>query len=180
MREQRQALSEAKQTHTALAVAQQFIQAFEVDELTKVALYLSYDGEVSSYFIMDYLWQVGAQVYLPKIDTEQKTMAFYGHQQSSPLLANQYGILEPIVNEQQPVDPATLDIIVMPLTAFDAKGNRIGLGGGYYDRLLPLAPQAKTVGLAHDFQQIDDCPNESFDQKVDHVITASKIINFNP
>lgn len=186
MREQRLALSEAKQTHTALAVTQQFIQAFEFDELSKVALYLSYDGEVSCYFIMEHLWQLGAKVYIPKISPARQeqspSMAFYAHHANSPLIANQYGILEPIVSDQAdapaPVDVKQLELIIMPLTAFDAEGFRVGLGGGYYDRLLPEAPQAKTLGLAHDFQEIEACPREAYDRKVDHVITPSRIITF--
>jgi 5-formyltetrahydrofolate cyclo-ligase len=182
MREQRLSIPEAKQTKQALAVTQHFIQQFSCDELSKVALYLSYDGEISCYFIMDYLWQIGASVYIPKItpgnDQQAASMDFYAHQPNSPLLANQYGILEPIISDQPAVDAKQLEMIILPLTAVDQSGYRVGLGGGYYDRFLPSAPQAKTIGLAHDFQLVEHCPREPYDQPVDHVITPSKLITF--
>ena len=69
------------------------------------------------------------------------------------------------------VDPAQIDCIIVPGAAFDIHGGRLGLGGGYYDRFLPLAVHAKKIALAYDFQLAEELPIESHDVHVDAVIT---------
>ena len=69
------------------------------------------------------------------------------------------------------VAPAQIDCIIVPGAAFDIHGGRLGLGGGYYDRFLPLAVHAKKIALAYDFQLVEELPIESHDVRVDAVIS---------
>ena len=69
------------------------------------------------------------------------------------------------------IDPAQIDCVIVPGAAFDVHGGRLGLGGGYYDRFLPLALNAIKVALAYDFQLVDALPIENHDAKVDTVLT---------
>ena len=72
------------------------------------------------------------------------------------------------------IDAAQIDCVIVPGAAFDIHGARLGLGGGYYDRFLPLAVNAKKIALAYDFQLVDALPNELHDVKIDAVITTER------
>ena len=69
------------------------------------------------------------------------------------------------------IEPSKIDCVIVPGAAFDVSGGRLGLGGGYYDRFLPRAVNAKKIALAYDFQLVEDLPLESHDAKIDFVFT---------
>ena len=70
----------------------------------------------------------------------------------------------------------TFEVIIVPLVAFDERCNRLGLGGGWYDRFLAMQPQAQTIGLAYDLQQVPSIPTEPHDIALDHVITETQVV----
>ena len=72
------------------------------------------------------------------------------------------------------IDPAQIDCVIVPGVAFDLNGGRLGLGGGYYDKFLPLAVNAKKIALAYDFQLVDNLPLEEHDFKVDIILTIER------
>ena len=76
------------------------------------------------------------------------------------------------------IDAETIDCVIVPGAAFDIHGNRLGLGGGYYDRFLPQAVNAKKIALAYDFQLVDALPTEIHDAKIDTVITTERSVCF--
>ena len=75
------------------------------------------------------------------------------------------------------IEPAQIDCVIVPGAAFDIHGGRLGLGGGYYDRFLPRAVNAKKVALAYDFQVVESLPTELHDAKVDAVLTPKKFFD---
>ena len=75
------------------------------------------------------------------------------------------------------IKPAQIDCVIVPGAAFDIHGGRLGLGGGYYDRFLPRAVNAKKIAFAYDFQVVDSLPVESHDVKVDAILTPHRDIN---
>ncbi|MBR3497669.1 MAG: 5-formyltetrahydrofolate cyclo-ligase [Selenomonadaceae bacterium] len=75
------------------------------------------------------------------------------------------------------IAPEEIDCVIVPGAAFDVRGGRLGLGGGYYDRFLPQAVNAKKIALAYEFQLVDSLPLESHDAKVDIILTPGKIIS---
>ena len=78
----------------------------------------------------------------------------------------------PTVKQNQNfIAPEKIDCVIVPGAAFDLSGGRLGLGGGYYDRFLPLAVNAKKIALAYDFQLVDTLPLEAHDFKIDAVLT---------
>jgi len=83
-----------------------------------------------------------------------------------------YGIEEP--TGEAFTDYAAIDFIVVPGVAFDAKGNRLGRGKGYYDRLLPRIPTAYKAGICFPFQLVEEVPAESFDVRMDIIITINE------
>ena len=99
---------------------------------------------------------------------------FYEWAFSEPLKINKYGIPEP---EKKVL--ANPDILLVPLVAFDEKLNRLGYGGGYYDRLISKLSKKKKIikiGLAFSFQKINNLPINKYDQKLDYIVTNKYII----
>ena len=88
-----------------------------------------------------------------------------------------FGILT-VKQNQKFVQPAQIDCIIVPGAAFDLNGNRLGLGGGYYDRFLLLTVNAKKIAFAYDFQLVETLPTEAHDAKIDAVFTAEKFLIF--
>jgi len=103
-------------------------------------------------------------------------MNFYKWSFSDPLKINKYGIPEPEPVLKNIVYP---DIFLIPLVAFDKDLNRLGYGGGYYDRLITKLSKKKKImkiGLALSVQRIDEVPINKYDQKLDYIVTNKYII----
>ena len=101
-------------------------------------------------------------------------MDFYQWSFKEPLSINIYGIPEPISKIK--VDPK---ILLVPLVAYDSKLNRLGYGGGFYDRYISRVEKDKRIlkiGLAFSFQKINKLPINKYDKKLDHIITEKNII----
>ncbi len=150
----------------------------------KVACYLANDGEISLTPVIDALWQRKKTACVPVIASSfnRRKINFAPYYSNTEMQDNQYGIAEPAVGIADQIKPMSLDIVLMPLVAFDAKGNRIGMGGGYYDRsfsfLLRGAGRKKPrlIGVAYDFQEIDALLSESWDVPLDAVVTETRLI----
>lgn len=94
------------------------------------------------------------------------------------LVRHRFGMLEPAANLPV-VDPATVDVVLVPGVAFDRRGGRLGFGGGYYDRFLPTTP-ALRVGIAFDQCLAEELPCGRHDQRMDWVATPTEIIHCGP
>lgn len=140
----------------------------------RIFIYVSYKNEVDTKEIIDYSLKNDKMIYVPKINVEDKTMKAVRIHSLNELSVNKYGILEPNIVDKDCID---LDLIVLPGIAFDKVGNRIGYGGGYYDKYLAaLEYKVDKVALAYGFQVIDNIEVEEHDIKVDYVITNNEII----
>lgn len=149
-----------------------------------VAFYQANDGEIATKLLIDYCWQHAKTVLLPVIDPLQpEQLVFIEYRPDSPLTTNKYGISEPLFDPEKQVSLHAIDIIFTPLVAFDASGNRLGMGGGYYDRTLAQlnshSATTKIIGLAHDIQQVDNLPSQSWDIPLQGIITPSQIFMLN-
>ncbi len=112
------------------------------------------------------------QISLPVIGTKN-SMQFYNYSFKDPLKIGKHGIPEPL--EKKIVYP---DLLFVPLVGFDKRLFRLGYGGGYYDRYLQKLSKMKSfisIGLAFPFQKVNKIPNETFDKKLDLIITTNKI-----
>lgn len=180
IRGRRQAIRSVQQAHYALDLVERAKQLLELRAGQKVALYLATDGELDTQPMIEWCWQQGIETYLPVIHPFSKGhLLFLHYAHTTPLVHNQYKILEPKLDKQTICPVADLDVIFTPLVAFDDDGQRLGMGGGYYDRTLaPFATNQtgpKTIGLAHDCQQVGKLPIESWDIPLSTIMTPSKI-----
>ena len=175
LRNQRNALSKNERLQCAeqlLAKVQQ-ITSFQSGQ--KIALYLANDGEIDPKHIQNFLKNQGIIVYLPIIDDKILKFAKI----INKFKKNKFGIDEPVTTEI--LNAEQLDIIFMPLVGFDTQKNRIGMGGGFYDRTLAFKKQQakstnpKLIGLAFDCQKIDKIMAEEWDVPLDTVITSTTI-----
>ena len=143
-----------------------------------VAGYLSNDGEIDLTLAINDLAARKKLVTLPKVESNLGQMQFQFWTPGDPLIDNRYGISEPASGKI--CDVSAHSLILTPLVAFDADGNRVGMGGGYYDRSLKNSKSSGggplIVGVAYDFQQFDALSAEPWDVPLDAVITDKKVI----
>lgn len=180
MRERRNALSENEQKVAAKKIKVNIFQHLKNAKKQRIAVYLSNDSEINTSLIINELWQQNHDVYLPVIHPfSSGYLLFQRYEKNSPMTTNRYGILEPKLNCSQVCPVEQLDVICTPLVAFDNAGNRLGMGGGYYDRTLAkhymnANTRPEIIGLAHDCQQVDSLPIESWDVPLKTIITPKK------
>lgn len=177
IRQRRRTLTPEQQTQFALQAADRMMAYPPVLLAQTVAVFLSFDGELDTRPLIDQLWRAGKRVYLPVLHPfSPGNLLFLHYHPSSDLVMNRLNIREPKLDVRDVLPLSQLDVLVTPLVAFDAAGQRLGMGGGFYDRTLqnwrqhPLQP----VGYAHDCQQVDALPTEQWDIPLPAVITPSK------
>jgi len=99
----------------------------------------------------------------------------------SDLMPGYYNIPEPRAGALRPYSPEQIDLLIVPGVAFDLKGNRLGYGGGYYDRFsLLLKPGTPLVALVFDLQLVAEVPEEEWDRRVDYIITEQRLVEIDP
>lgn len=141
---------------------------------TCVAIYVSVRKEVDTHRLIDLALEMGKQVCVP-LTQRKGVMVFQEISSFDALQPARFGLLEPAYDAAQIVIPEDLDLVIVPGIAFDKSGNRLGFGGGYYDRYLAHC-EAIRVGLAYGFQVVDDIPIEEHDVCVDWLVTEHEVI----
>ena len=134
--------------------------------------YYAYNYEVNIIKILEKFEKLKYTLSLPKIGKNSK-MNFFTWSTKDPLNINEFGIPEPISNEV--VYP---DILLVPLVSFDKDFNRIGYGGGFYDRYIKKIKKIKkvvTIGLAYSFQRVKKIPIDKNDVRLDFIVTEKKV-----
>lgn len=102
-----------------------------------IAIFLPFDGEINTYPLILKLWLNNNQVFLPIIHSfNKKQLLFARFTSNSILYRNKYNILQPHFNLKDIISTSSLDVVIVPLVAFDRKGVRLGMGGGFYDIFL--------------------------------------------
>ncbi len=181
IRQRRNALSDTKQVEAGLALTESLSSHKKIQQASRIAIYLSNDGELSTDSFIAWCWQNNKEVYLPVVHPfSSGNLLFLRYQAETQLISNRYGILEPKLDVTKVIPLAELDIICTPLVAFDTSGARLGMGGGFYDRSLANWQQTKLypLGIAHDCQLVESVPMDSWDVPLPEIITPSKKYRF--
>lgn len=148
-----------------------------------VAGYQSMQGEMNLDPIFEYCHQQNILTLLPIMrgqSTPVQTLMFAPFDATSTFTTRQYGIKEPDTPQSEWLSPDQLDLVLVPLVAFDNTCNRIGMGGGFYDRSFEFRKNSKApptlMGVAHALQQVDDVFTQSWDVALDGIITDYNVI----
>ena len=183
----RQLRRQYRAARRALPPYQQYAQAKKLCALLKrcpefihaksIASYLPNDGEIDPSIIHRLAWALGKRVYLP-VPTQQKSLHFVPYTPQTQLVTGQWGIQQPRCAARIATQ-VSLDLILVPLVAFDSMGNRLGRGGGYYDRFLANSQRKhrrlKSLGLGHSLQQVEAVPVEAWDITLNGIATPRQI-----
>lgn len=140
----------------------------------KIALYYPKNGEIDLMDLFKSAPLHGKQCYFPVVNPEGDLVFVPAHLKTK-FVKNKYGIPEPIENLKKKIDTNELDIIFMPLVAFDNFGNRLGMGAGYYDKSLKSCKNPLLIGVAYEFQKQPLIPSDPWDIKLQMIITDKGI-----
>lgn len=144
-------------------------------EAKNIFIYLSFGSEIDTKPIIDRALEEGKEVYIPKVYKINKEMKAIRLNSFEDLEKNFMGILEP-KDDSNLIAKENIDLIIVPGAVFDLEGNRIGYGGGYYDRFLSnIKDKRNKIVLAYDLQIVGNIEAEEHDIKVDYIITNSRI-----
>jgi 5-formyltetrahydrofolate cyclo-ligase len=148
----------------------------------RVACYLPSDGEIDPSRIIDRLWRMRKDVFLPVLSRlRHDRLWFAPAMPGMELVPNRFGIPEPKVTVRELVRAQEIDLILLPLVAFDKQGNRLGRGAGFYDRSLAFLRHRRflrtphILGLAYDFQRVSKIATDSWDVPLDGVVTDQSV-----
>ena len=158
------------------AAAARLIAEREFTDARSVMIFLPIPGEIDALDIARAAWSAGKRVAVPKIRAPGVMDAVEIHSLDKDLAPGAMDILEPIGNEV--LAASELDLIVAPAMAYDRRGNRLGRGGGYYDRFISRTGGCLVCGLAFDGQLLDELPAEPHDQPVNMLATNGEFLRF--
>lgn len=176
LRQQRQQLSAKQQQLAARSLALQASSLKTLKTARDIASYMPFAGEIAPSPLTQ---ELNANIALPRISNQQQAeMTFYSA--NNVLHENKWGIYEPISSPPE-LSETAFDVVLVPLVAFKRNGARLGMGGGFYDRLFAFRKtqpfkQPKLIGLAYDFQENDDFQTADWDVNLDVIITNREII----
>ena len=145
-----------------------------------VAGFLPFDGEADPLPLMDRAILEGKQVYVPIIIAKAEPLLFAPWTRQTKIKKNSFGIDEPDVSRVQMIEARELDFVITPLVAFDESCNRLGVGGGYYDRSFAFLKgvdnrSVRMVGIAYELQCVAKLPSSEWDVQLDGVVTELKV-----
>ncbi len=185
LRQQRSALSAQQQQSAALALDRILGRHPLFLRSKHIALYLPNDGEMDLSPLLQRALSMGKRCYLPVLSPlYHNRLWFAPYDGHNHLELNRFGIPEPIANWSQMRPVWSLDLVLTPLVAFDNRGNRLGMGGGFYDRTLAYLKQRqhwrkpRLLGTAHAFQQVKQLAHESWDIPLQGVVTERELLYF--
>ncbi|WP_456379745.1 5-formyltetrahydrofolate cyclo-ligase [Thiolapillus sp.] len=182
MRARRQQLSAACRAAAAHAACRRLVSLRRFTAAKHIALYLAVDGELDPLPVLEQACAMGKQCYLPVLHpVGHRRLWFAAWQPGDALRANSYNILEPEWLPSTLIKPWALDLVVVPLVAFDHTGKRLGMGGGYYDRSFAWRKNRNhwngplLVGYGYELQKIRHISVQPWDVAMDAIVTESTL-----
>lgn len=145
-----------------------------------ILLFASFRSEVDTRAILRHILKLGKRLILPRVDPHLRQLRLYEVRDTQALSPGYMGIAEPPAQTGREVQLRDVHLAIVPGLAFDASGNRLGYGGGYYDRLLAAAAHQRdpvvTISFCFEEQITEALPSEPHDIKIDMIITDKRLI----
>ncbi|MFG6668107.1 5-formyltetrahydrofolate cyclo-ligase [Halomonas sp. HNIBRBA4712] len=185
LRRKRRALSDAEQQTAAHSLCQRLKRLPELQRARRVSLYLPVGGEIDPTPLLSWFQKRRVTVYLPVLrPLSANALWFVRLDDDTPMVENRFGIREPSTRfgarRQNRLPAWALDTLIVPLVGFDHKANRMGMGGGFYDRTLAFmrrpGPRPSLIGVAHACQQVARLDVEPWDIPLDAVVSDAGIV----
>ena len=182
LKSKRSALSEEQQIKASTAACERFLSFIDIKTIKHFAAYFPCKGEISPLPLLELSNQNNNFCYLPTLSTQDENHLYFNRWLPSiEMQKNIFGIPEPLFDKATSCMPNQLDVVIVPLLGFDKNCNRLGMGGGYYDRSFafkknnPTKQQTLLIGFAHDIQLCGSINVEAWDVQLDAIVTPSKI-----
>jgi 5-formyltetrahydrofolate cyclo-ligase len=177
-RQRRAELAPEQLELAAAALSERILGLEDYKRCSRLAVYFAVNGEISLQPVIDHALATGKAVYLPNLDQQSLRFSPYFHEQKMRI--NKFRLPEPDVDDAEMLAPQQLDLVLAPLVVFDERCNRIGMGGGFYDRSFafrknPEMTRPVLIGVAHEFQKAEQIVPEDWDVRLDMVITDETI-----
>jgi len=178
MRALRRSLGQLERERAAQSLAQHLYTSRLFLRSARIALYLPMDGEIDPTLLIERARGMNKQYFLPVLNPlTPGRLWFAPYGEDEPLHCNRFNIPEPAIKGKHMVPAWALDLILSPLVAFDAQGNRLGMGGGFYDRTLAFLARRRhwrkprLLGLAYEFQKVATLHREPWDVPLQGIVT---------
>jgi len=173
-RDLRSKLDQRQLERAAVAVCERICALVEYQQAKKIAVYFAVNGEIGLSPVIDRALSQGKKVYLPNLD--HKTLRFSPYDHAQKMRINRFKLPEPDVTDEEMLDARELDLVLAPLVVFDPNRNRIGMGGGFYDRSFAFRKEVgshrpQLIGVAHELQKVARLEPEDWDVRLDMVVT---------
>ncbi|MDB4974253.1 MAG: 5-formyltetrahydrofolate cyclo-ligase [Myxococcaceae bacterium] len=166
--------SPLRQTYAAQMCA--LLQQHEAFQRAQVVLFYSaLKFEIDPRAALERAWSLGKTVALPRTLAATREIVPHVYRPGDALAESGFVIQEPLIDAPE-VSPEQVELVLLPGLGYDARGQRLGFGQGYYDRLLPRLPRAVRIGLAYEVSLLAEVPNAAHDMPVDFVITERRVI----
>ncbi len=185
MRKQRLALSDTEKTHASCNLLATTCKQLWFLNANNIALYLASDGEISPKLIQQEIWQRKKNCFLPALHPwKKRALQFAQVTPTSLLINNRFNIPEPAKRTWVPFNPKHLDVVLLPLVAFDRNGSRLGMGGGFYDKAFAFKKHSNAwrrplfIGLAYSFQEVELLDIDPWDIPLDGILTEKEFHTF--
>lgn len=175
----RRAVTPEQRAATAETIASAVLALPELAGAKTVAAYGAMPEEVDAQPLIESLWDLGVRVALPRVASAM-SVVLHEHRRGDELCTGPYGLKAPCPDSPA-IRAEEVDVFIAPGVAFDLACNRLGMGGGYYDRLLEQArPDAVVIGLAYDEQIVVSVPCAEHDRPVDVLVTPKGVYRRKP
>lgn len=145
-------------------------------EVSVVHCYLSFRSEVETLSLVRAMESCSIQVIAPVVIQEGDVLKMEHYELSKILTSGLYGVPEPERNIRTDIN--SIEMVIVPIVAYDGTGTRLGYGKGFYDRFLAqIDPSVKRIGLAFSVQEVDEIPRLAHDQQLDMIVTETGIVH---
>lgn len=157
---------------------------------SNIAVYYAHQGEIDPRWIVKRAWSMGKRCYLPVLHpTKTRWLLFVEYHPDESLIKNRFGILEPTLQGKTILPAWSLDLVLVPVVAFDKAIHRLGMGLGYYDTTFAFLKESQQLsnqanaavpalmGLAYEFQYVPALPVDSWDVPLAEIVTEQRILS---